>query len=80
MSDQVEEGDLDHFVSIGLIIRGKYRDVMKIRRVVREKVAMLEKARVIYGTISSFPLYVVQGDDWRRLKGLEKQLGGEKQT
>jgi len=79
MSGQVEDGDLDVKVSIGLVISGRYRDLMQIRAMVREKVAKSEGARFIHGTISSVPLYIVKDREWRRLKDLE-QRGGEKRN
>jgi len=77
MSAQVEDGDLDIRVSMALVITGKYRDLMEIRRLVREKIAKSVGARFIRGTISSVPLYIVKERGWRILRDLE-QHGGDK--
>jgi len=74
---KVEDGDLDVHLSMALVITGKYRDLMDIRALVREKIAKTVGARFIHGTISSVPLYIVKQDDWRRLKDLES-TGGDK--
>jgi hypothetical protein len=74
---KVEDGDLDVHLSMALVITGKYRDLMDIRALVREKIAKTIGARFIHGTISSVPLYIVKQDDWRRLKDLES-TGGDK--
>ena len=42
-----------------------------------EKAACTELMRVIYGMISSYPLYIIKGTEWRVLKDLENQSGGE---
>ena len=55
---------------------GRYRDLMEIRALVREKIGKSVGARFIHGTISSVPLYVLKQEEWRRLKDLE-QNGGE---
>jgi len=78
---QVEDGDLDVVLSMALIITGKYRDLMEIRRLVREKAGQSKGARVIRGTVSSVPLYIVKGAQFKRLKELEtleNQRGGER--
>jgi len=77
MSAQVEDGDLDIRVSMALVITGKYRDLMEIRRLVREKITKSIGARFIHGTISSVPLYIVKEREWRILRDLE-QHGGDK--
>ena len=74
---KVEDGDLDVHLSMALVITGKYRDLMDIRALVREKIAKTVGARFIHGTISSVPLYIIKQDDWRRLKDLES-TGGDK--
>jgi len=76
---KVEEGDLDIRVSMALVLTGRYRDLMGIRALVREKIAKSSGARFIHGTISSVPLYIVKEPDWRYLKDLE-QHGGEKKN
>jgi hypothetical protein len=73
---KVEEGDLDIRVSMALVLTGRYRDLMEIRALVREKIGKSVGARFIHGTISSVPLYVLKQEEWRRLKDLE-QNGGE---
>ena len=75
---QVEDGDLDMRLSMALVLTGKYRDLMEMRRLVREKVAKSEGARLIRGQLSSVPLYIVKEPQWRRLKDLETQSGGDK--
>jgi len=75
---KVEDGDLDVHLSMALVITGKYRDLMDIRALVREKIAKIVGARFIHGTISSVPLYIVKQDDWRRLKDLESSGGDKK--
>lgn len=77
MMSKVEEGDLDIRVSMALVLTGRYRDLMEIRALVREKIEKSVGARFIHGTISSVPLYIVKQDDWRRLKDLES-TGGDK--
>ena len=77
MTSKVEEGDLDIRVSMALVLTGRYRDLMEIRALVREKIEKSVGARFIHGTVSSVPLYVVKQDDWRRLKDLES-TGGDK--
>jgi len=80
MSGQVEDGDLDIRVSMALVISGRYRDLMQIRALVRDKVAKSDGARFIRGTISSVPLYIVKEPQFRRLKELEmleNQHGGD---
>jgi hypothetical protein len=77
MMSKVEEGDLDIRVSMALVLTGRYRDLMEIRALVREKIEKNVGARFIHGTISSVPLYIVKQDDWRRLKDLES-TGGDK--
>ena len=74
---EVDDRDADHLVSIGLVVRGKYRDIQRIRDMILEKAACTELMRVIYGTISSYPLYIIKGTEWRVLKDLENQSGGE---
>ena len=77
---QVEDGDLDVHLSMALVITGKYRDLMDIRTLVREKIGKSKGARFIHGTISSVPLYVVKESGFKRLKELEtleNQRGGE---
>jgi hypothetical protein len=74
---KVEEGDLDVRLSMALVITAKYRDLMDIRALVREKIGKSVGARLIHGTVSSVPLYIVKQDDWRRLKDLES-TGGDK--
>lgn len=71
MSGQVEDGDLDVMLSMAFVINGKYRDLLELRRLVREKIGKSGGARFIHGTISSVPLYVVKEPDFRRLKELE---------
>lgn len=80
MSDQVEDGDLDIRVSMALVITGRYRDLMQIRALVRDKVAKNEGARFIHGTISSVPLYIVKEREWRHLRDLENRRGGDKKN
>lgn len=75
---QVEDGDLDMRASMGLVISGRYRDLMEIRALVREKIAKIQHARLIRGQISTVPLYIVKQDDWRRLKDLESSGGDKK--
>lgn len=77
MTSKVEEGDLDIRVSMALVLTGRYRDLMEIRALVREKIEKSVGARFIHGTVSSVPLYIVKQDDWRRLKDLES-TGGDK--
>jgi hypothetical protein len=77
---QVEDGDLDIHVSMTLVLTGRYRDLMEIRALVREKIEKNVGARFIHGTISSVPLYIIKQDDWRRLKDLEPQHGGERKN
>jgi len=74
---QVEDGDLDVHLSMALVITGKYRDLMDIRTLVREKIGKSKGARFIHGTISSVPLYVVK-DRPKRLGELEPNGGGIK--
>jgi len=74
---KVEDGDLDVHLSMAFVITGKYRDLMDIRALVREKIGKSDGARFIHGTISSVPLYIVKAEDWRRLKDLES-TGGDK--
>ena len=74
---QVEDGDLDVILSMGLVVSGKYRDLMEIRRLIREKIGKSVGARFIHGTISSVPLYVVK-DRPKRLGELEPNGGGIK--
>ena len=57
---KVEEGDLDVRLSMALVISGKYRDLMEIRALVRQKTAKSVGARFIHGTISSVPLYITK--------------------
>jgi hypothetical protein len=78
MTSKVEEGDLDIRVSMALVLTGRYRDLMEIRALVREKIEKNVGARFIHGTISSVPLYIVKQDDWRRLKDLESSGGDKK--
>jgi len=63
---QVEDGDLDIRVSMALVVTGKYRDLMEIRRLVREKIARSAAARFIHGTI-----YVANANtgEYKRLLG-----------
>ena len=75
---KVEEGDLDIRVSMALVLTGRYRDLMEIRALVREKIGKSVGARFIHGTVSSVPLYIVKQDDWRRLKDLESSGGDKK--
>ena len=75
---QVEDGDLDIRVSMALVLTGRYRDLMEIRALVREKIEKSVGARFIHGTVSSVPLYIVKQDDWRRLKDLESSGGDKK--
>ena len=75
---KVEEGDLDIRVSMALVLTGRYRDLMEIRALVREKIEKSVGARFIHGTVSSVPLYIVKQDDWRRLKDLESSGGDKK--
>ena len=75
---QVEDGDLDIRLSMAVVLTGKYRDLLEIRRLIREKVGKSEGARFIHGTVSSVPLYIVKQDDWRRLKDLEHRGGDKK--
>ena len=65
---QVEDGDLDIRVSMALVLTGRYRDLMEIRALVREKIEKNVGARFIHGTISSVPLYIVKERDWRWLQ------------
>jgi hypothetical protein len=65
---QVEDGDLDIRVSMAIVLSGKYRDLLEIRRLIREKIAQIGGARFIHGTISSVPLYVVKEREWKALK------------
>ncbi|MCJ7455820.1 hypothetical protein MUP07_03635 [Candidatus Bathyarchaeota archaeon] len=74
---QVEDGDLDMRASIGLVISGRYRDLMEIRALVREKIAKMQHARLIRGQISTVPLYIVKEREWRILRDLES-TGGDK--
>ena len=77
---QVEDGDLDVVLSMALVITGRYRDLMQIRALVREKVTKSDGARFIRGTVSSVPLYIVKEPQFKRLKELEtveKQRGGD---
>ena len=78
MSGQVEDGDLDIRVSMALVLTGRYRDLMRIRAMVREEVGKSEGARLIRGTISSVPLYIVKEQQWRRLGELENPGGDKK--
>jgi hypothetical protein len=78
MTSKVEEGDLDIRVSMALVLTGRYRDLMEIRALVREKIEKSVGARFIHGTVSSVPLYIVKQDDWRRLKDLESSGGDKK--
>ena len=48
---KVEEGDLDIRVSMALVLTGRYRDLMEIRALVREKIGKSVGARFIHGTI-----------------------------
>jgi hypothetical protein len=79
----VEDGDLDVILSMALVLKGRYRDLIAIRAKVREMIAACgETARFIHGPVSSVPLYIVKGEDWKRLKNLEtleNPTGGEKQ-
>jgi hypothetical protein len=80
---QVEDGDLDIRVSMALVLTGRYRDLMEIRALVREKIAKSSGARFIHGTISSVPLYVVKQAEFKRLRELEtleNQPGGDKKN
>jgi hypothetical protein len=74
----VEDGDLDIRVSMALVLTGRYRDLMEIRALVREKIEKSVGARFIHGTVSSVPLYIVKQDDWRCLKDLESSGGDKK--
>jgi hypothetical protein len=74
---QVEDGDLDIRVSMAVVLSGKYRDLLEIRRIIREKITESEGARFIHGTISSVPLYIIKEREWTTLRGLE-QHGGER--
>jgi len=74
---QVEDGDLDVHLSMALVLTGRYRDLMEIRALVREKIGKSIGARFIHGTISSVPLYVVK-DRPKRLGELEPNGGGIK--
>lgn len=73
---QVEDGDLDVKLSMALVITGRYRDLMEIRRVVREKIGESAGARFIHGTISSVPLYIIKEPDWRWLQEYEVKASG----
>ena len=75
---QVEDGDLDIRVSMALVISGRYRDLMEIRRLVRERLGKSEGSRFIHGTVSSVPLYIVKEREWRALRGLEEHGGNKK--
>lgn len=79
MSELVEDGDLDLGVRIGLVVWAKYRDLLKIRQLVRETVAGMEGARIIYASILNEPVYVVKQRRLRRLEELERmeKRGGE---
>jgi len=80
---QVEDGDLSIRVSMALVLTGRYRDLMEIRALVREKIAKSTGARFIHGTISSVPLYIVKESGFKRLKELEtleNQPGGDKKN
>jgi len=76
MSGQVEDGDLDVKLSMALVVSGRYRDLMQIRALVREKVAKSEGARFIHGTISSVPLYIIKEPDWRWLQEYDAKASG----
>lgn len=76
---QVEDGDLDIRVSMALVLTGRYRDLMEIRALVREKIGKSVGARFIHGTISSVPLYIIKEREWRMLRDLE-QHGGDKKN
>jgi hypothetical protein len=78
---QVEDGDLDVMLSMAFVVSGKYRDLLELRRLVREKIAKSVNARFIHGTISSVPLYVVKEPEFRRLRELETlERGGERKN
>jgi hypothetical protein len=62
---------------MALVLTGRYRDLMEIRALVREKIGKSIGARFIHGTISSVPLYVVK-DRPKRLGELEPNGGGIK--
>jgi len=72
---KVEDGDLDVHLSMALVITGKYRDLMDIRALVREKIAKTVGARFIHGTISSVPLYIVKQPEWRQLQETRSKEG-----
>jgi hypothetical protein len=74
---RVEDGDLDIHVSMALVLTGRYRDLMEIRALVREKVGKSVGARFIHGTISSVPLYIVK-ERPKKLGELETTGGGIK--
>jgi len=74
---QVEDGDLDVMLSMALVVSGRYRDLMEIRALVREKIAKSKGARFIHGTISSVPLYIVK-ERPKKLGELESSGGGIK--
>ena len=77
---QIEDGDLDVELSMAVILSAKYRDLMKIRAMIRQQVGESKGARFIYGTISKVPLYIVKEPDFMRLRELEtleRQHGGD---
>jgi hypothetical protein len=74
---QVDDRDSDHLVSLGIIVRGKYRDIQRVRDLILQSAKDTTLMRVIYGTISGDLLYIVKDEDWRRLKDLES-TGGDK--
>ena len=83
MSELVEDGDLDLGVRIGLVVWAKYRDLLKIRQLVREAVAGMEGARIIYASILNEPVYIVKLRRLRHLEELERlenQRGGDKKN
>ena len=56
-----EPGDLDVFLSMAIVIQGKFRDLLMIRDLVRDKISAAgPPSRVIHYTIASVPLQIVK--------------------
>lgn len=75
MMSAIEEGDLDVVLHMGLVLTGKFRDLIEIRKQVRAVISAKPPGRLIHAQISSVDLYVVKESQWRRLKELESNGG-----
>jgi len=67
---QIEPRDLDVILSQGLIIQGKFKDLLNLR----ESVLKDPRYHVIYCKNASVRLYIVTEDDYLLLKKIKEGL------